>query len=298
MFDKSVKSPEDIEDADISFLTWIPEIASFNTTGKFSELIVADETNTIASDAFKSLRTIIRYAKIDGNAKVILVTSSAPSEGKSLVSLNLAGSFAQARNKTVIIDCDLRRPRIHNMVGLTRIPGFTDYLVGKCSYEDLFKKTSIEDLFVVPAGTIPPNPTELLDSKGMKSFLNRLRNDFNIVILDSPPLVTLADSIILSRIVDETVLVAMANKTDLDLVKKSVEQLKKIEEPTFIGVLLNKFNLKNNYGSYYYKYAYTYSRNGNHKNKSIFAKQKSNGKTHIDEKGNSVDIKTEDIPSN
>lgn len=266
LFDKSIKSPDDLDDFNIETLTWIPEIENIDKNDKSSELVVLNSKESVASDAFKSLRTIIRYAKVDTEAKAILITSSAPSEGKSLVSVNLAASFAQTKQKTVIIDCDLRKPRVHSMLGISRVPGFTDYLVAKCKYEDIIKKTSIPDLHFIPAGTIPPNPTEMLDSKGMRTFMKRIRSEFDLIIIDSPPLVTLADSIILSRLVDETVLVVMANQTNIDLIQKSVEQLKRIEEPTFIGVLLNKFNLKNNYGSYYYKYAYTYSRNGSDKN--------------------------------
>ena len=261
--DKTIKTPDEIEDSNLTLLGWIPKIENFGTNGSFSEFIVANRQDTISNDAFKSLRTIIRYSNVDGEAKAILITSSAPSEGKSLISLNLAGSFAQVRKRTIIIDCDLRKPRLHNMLKQQRIPGFTDYLVGKATKEEIVRKTEVDGLDFITAGTIPPNPTEMLDSRGMKSFMKNLRKEYDIIIIDSPPLITLADSIILSRLVDETILVALANSTDSELLKKSVERLSSIENSTFIGVLLNRFNLRKNYGSYYYKYAYSYSHNGN-----------------------------------
>jgi polysaccharide biosynthesis transport protein len=281
MLDSSIKNPDDLETANIEYLTWIPLIENFSKNGNQSELLITNEVDTVALDAFNSLRTLIRYSNVSTPSKVILLTSSVPSEGKSFVSLNLARSFAMAKNKTLIIDCDLRKPRVHKMLGIKRFPGFTDYLVEQREYEDLFneqnvgtqhfnnilKKTDIEKLYLVTAGTIPPNPTEILDSMEMKSLLEQLKNIFDVIIIDSPPLLTFADSIILSRIVDRTILVAEANNTEMELVKKSVNQLKKFETKSFIGVLLNKFDLKNYYGSYYYNYAYNYSENGKKKKK-------------------------------
>ena len=263
--DKSVKTPEDIENREMELLGWIPEITEFNEE-PFKELIVMKKNDNVSTDSFKSIRTILRYSKVDKNSKTILVTSSAPSEGKSLVSVNLAGSYALSRNKTVILDCDLRKPRIHNIFNEQRVPGFTDYLVGKNQFEEIIRRTPINDLFFISAGTIPPNPTEILDSRGMVSFLSRLSKDFDTIIIDSPPLTTLADSLILSNLVDETILVARAYSTEIELLKKSVATLKKLEKPTFSGVLLNGFNLTKNYGSYYYKYSYSYNQNNSNSN--------------------------------
>ena len=261
-FDKTVKTPEDIEELHINLLGWIPQIEEFGTNGSFSEFFVANNTNTISSDSFKFLRTTMNYSETEGNAKVLLITSSAPSEGKSVISSNLAGSYAIAKKKTLIIDCDLRKPRAHTIFNKKRVPGLVDYLYGKATYEDIISLTDVKGLSLIPVGTIPQNPTEFLDSSGMKSFLNRVRQEYEIIIIDSPPLTTLADAVILSRLVDETIIVATSNVTDTELLQKSVEQLKRIEGSTFKGVLLNKFNLKKNYGSYYYKYASHYAREG------------------------------------
>ena len=263
--DKTVKTPEDIEDMNINVLGWIPQIEDFGSNGKFSEFFIANNANTISTDSFKFLRTTISYSNKEGIARTLLITSSAPSEGKSIVSSNLAGSYAIAKKKTLLIDCDLRKPRVHTIFNKKRVPGLVDYLYGKATYEDIISLTEVKGLSIIPVGTIPQNPTEFLDSSGMKSFLNRVKQEFEVVILDSPPLTTLADAVILSRLVDDTILVASANTTDAELLKKSVSQLKRIEGSTFKGVILNKFNLKKNYGSYYYKYASHYSREAPHK---------------------------------
>ena len=267
-FDKRVKSPEDIEEKNINLLGWVPKVATMNSNGnKGQGLIIANKSDSVASEAFKAIRTRIRYSMVEGEAKTVLITSSAPGEGKSTISVNLAGSFALANKKTVIIDCDLRKPRVHSIFNEKRFPGFTDYFIGRATFEEIERKTDVENLTLITAGTIPPNPSEILDSRGMKSFLRKLSNEYDIVIVDSPPVLTVTDAEILSRIVDETILVVSANSTDTDLMNKSVSLLKQGENSSFVGALLNNFEVQNSYGSYY-KYAYTYARNGQTKNKS------------------------------
>ncbi len=262
-FDKRVKTPEDIEEKNINLLGWVPRVSmtSVNGSKKGTEFIVANKADSVASEAFKAIRTRIRYSMVEGEAKTILITSSAPGEGKSTISVNLAGSFALANKRTVIIDCDLRKPRVHNIFNEKRFPGFTDYFIGRATLEEIERKTDIDNLSLITAGTIPPNPSEILDSRGMKSFLNKLANEYDVVIVDSPPVLTVTDAEILSRLVDETILVVSANSTDSDLMNKSVTLLKNGDNSSFVGALLNKFDVQNSYGSYY-KYAYTYARNG------------------------------------
>jgi polysaccharide biosynthesis transport protein len=267
-FDKRVKSPEDIEDKNINLLGWVPKVSAISTNGKKgTEFIVANKSDSVASEAFKAIRTRIRYSMVEGEAKTILITSSAPGEGKSTISVNLAGSFALANKRTVIIDCDLRKPRVHNIFNEKRFPGFTDYFIGRATFEEIERKTDVENLSLITAGTIPPNPSEILDSRGMKSFIKKLANEYDVVIVDSPPVLTVTDAEILSRIVDETILVVSANSTDTELMNKSVALLKNGEDSSFVGALLNNFDVQNSYGSYY-KYAYTYARNGQAKSKS------------------------------
>ncbi len=265
-FDRRIKTPEDIEEKNINLLGWIPKVNMAATAGKNGkEFLISDRADSVASEAFKAIRTRIKYSMVDGEAKTILITSSAPGEGKSTIAVNLAGSFAISNKKTVILDCDLRKPRIHSIFNEKRFPGFTDYFVGRATFEEIERKTDLENLSFITAGTIPPNPSEILDSRGMKSFLKKLSSEFDIIIVDSPPILTVTDAEILSRIVDETILVVSANATDSDLMSKSISVLKSGESNSFIGALLNNFEMQNSYGSYY-KYAYIYARNGQNQN--------------------------------
>lgn len=279
-FDRRIKTPEDIEEKNINLIGWVPKVKTISgeANKKGKEFIISDSADSVASEAFKAIRTRIRYSMIDGEAKSILITSSAPGEGKSTIAVNLAGSFALANKRTVILDCDLRKPRVHSIFNEKRFPGFTDYFIGRATFEEIERKTIVENLSMITAGTIPPNPSEILDSRGMKSFLKKLSNEFDIIIVDSPPILTVTDAEILSKLVDETILVVSANSTDSDLMTKSVALLKSGQESSFIGALLNNFELQNSYGSYY-KYAYIYARNGQNQNGKAKVKMKSESGT-------------------
>ncbi|PID59011.1 MAG: hypothetical protein CR986_07350 [Ignavibacteriae bacterium] len=262
-FDKAIKSPEDIEERNINLIGWVPKVVSIDSENRQrgEGFIISNKADSVASEAFKAIRTRIRYSMVEGEAKRILITSSTPGEGKSTMAVNLAGSFAIANKKTVIIDCDLRKPRIHGIFNEKRFPGFTDYFIGRATLEEIKRKTSTENLTIITAGTIPPNPSEILDSKGMAALLEKLASDFDIVIIDSPPVLTVTDAEILSRIVDETILVVSANTTDVDMMTKAVSLLKSGDKNSFVGAILNRFEVQNSYGSYY-RYAYTYARGG------------------------------------
>ncbi len=259
-FDNTIKTPDDIQNKNINVLAWIPNIGGIDErVNKEFEFIVARRPDAIPSEAFRALRTRIQFSKLGKDKiKTILVTSSAPREGKTTVSVNLGGSFALANKKVVILDADLRKPRVHNVFKVKRFPGFTDYFFGQVSYEEIIRKSEMDNLYYITAGTIPPNPSEILGSPEMEEFLNKLRNEFDIVILDSPPVIAVTDSEILSRLVDASILVVSANNTEIDLMQKSVELLSH-DGGSFIGVLLNRFSYKSGYGSYY-KYYYYYSR--------------------------------------
>jgi capsular exopolysaccharide synthesis family protein len=268
-FDNTIKTPEDIQNNNMNVLAWVPQIEATQDSKEF-EFIVARKPDSIHSEAFRALRTRIQFSKLqDNQAKTILVTSSAPREGKTTVAVNVAGSFAQANKRTIVIDCDLRKPRMHNVFKIQRFPGFSDYFFGQASLEEIIHHTELPNLSFITAGTIPPNPSEILGSEQMKSFLEKLKQDYDQIIIDSPPIIAVTDSEILSRLVDATILVVAANQTEIELMRKSTELLTH-EENTLIGVVLNKFSYKSGYGSYY-KYYYYYSQHGGNgatKNKS------------------------------
>lgn len=258
--DKSIKSPDELESKGASVLSWIPKIDTVSKNGSATpEFIVGNKSNSAASEAFKALRTRIQFSKLESEQlKTILVTSSIPVEGKTIVSSNLAGSFAQAGKKVLIMDCDLRKPRIHTMFDSDKFPGLSDYLFSNVTLEDITKRTPMDNLYYITSGTIPPNPSELLGSVQMKQFINKLKEIYDIVIVDSPPFITVTDSEILYNITDGTVLVCQANKTPAEAFWKTYDRLSKKYPHHLLGCVLNNFNFKSSYG-YYYNYYYYYS---------------------------------------
>lgn len=258
--DKSIKSPEELESKGASVLSWIPRIEAMGKNGQSTpEFIVGNKSNSAVSEAFKALRTRIQFSKLESEQlKTILVTSSIPFEGKTIVASNLAGSFAQAGKKVLILDCDLRKPRVHNVFETDKFPGVSDYLFTNVTLEDITRRTPMDNLYFITSGTIPPNPSELLGSVQMKQFINKLKEIYDIVIIDSPPFITVTDSEILYNITDGTVLVCQANKTPADAFWKTYERLSKKYPHHLLGCVLNNFNFKSSYG-YYYNYYYYYS---------------------------------------
>jgi tyrosine-protein kinase Etk/Wzc len=257
-FDNTVKTPEDITQRNINFLAWIPQIegASSNGTNEF-EFIVHKKPDSVVSEAFKALRTRIQFSKVEADEiKTILVTSSTASEGKTMICSNLAGTFAHSDKKTLIIDCDLRKPRIHNFFNINRYPGLIDYLFDRVNFDEIVRHTEMKNLDVITAGTIPPNPSEMIESKKMKNFLEDMKSKYDCILVDSPPLIAVTDSEILARLVDASILVVSSNTTEVDLMERSIQLLSQ-ENVSFIGTVLNNFVFKSSYG-YYYKYYYYY----------------------------------------
>ena len=190
--------------------------------------------------------------------KTILVTSSAPQEGKTTIAVNLAGSFANSKKNVLLIDCDLRKPSMHKIFGRERIPGLIDFLIGNEKLEDVLAHSEVPNLSYLTAGTIPPNPAEMLDSQEMRNFLKKIRTEYDLIVLDSPPVIAVTDSEILTSMVDGTILVVSADNTEIEMMERSVELIKR-ENTNFLGTVLNNFSYKSGYGSYY-KYYYYYSR--------------------------------------
>ena len=271
-FNDTVKSPHDIQNKNIKILTWIPEFEKNGKKGtKKHEFIILDKPDASSSEAFRALRARLQFSKIAAPIKTILVTSSAEAEGKTVVALNLAGSFAKTNKKTVLIDCDLRKPRIHRIFGMNKNPGLVNYLFNQNLLEDIiWQSESVDNLYYINSGSIPPDPAEVLESNAMKNFLEEMRKRFDVIILDSAPIIAVIDSEILAKMVDGTILVVSADRTDTELMVDAVELLKKDSAP-FLGTVLNNFKYKNGYG-YYYKYYYNYEsdrKSGKGKKKNV-----------------------------
>jgi capsular exopolysaccharide synthesis family protein len=259
-FDDTIKSPEDIEKNNISFLSWVPHFRANSKSPDFNQDLVAlYEQDSPVTESFKAIRARIQHSRIDSDSpKIILVTSPAENEGKTFVSLNLAGSYAQSGKRTLIIDSDLRRPRIHSLMDVNKKPGLTDYIAGKAKLDEIIRKIRLNNLNYITSGTVPSNPTEVLESKAMKDFLQEIKEFFEVVIIDSPPIIAVIDSEILAKQADGTILVISADKTENKLMRDAIDLIKSINV-SFLGTVLNNFKYKSGYG-YYYKYYYNYSR--------------------------------------
>lgn len=219
-------------------------------------LITYNNPKSPISEAYRVLRTNIQYASVDDPVKVIVVTSSGPGEGKSTTAANLAVTFSQMGSKVLLIDADLRKPRIHKIFGLQNQKGLTNFLAARDDYKNYIRNILLSDLNIITAGAIPPNPSELLSSKAMKQFVAQVRNDYDIVLIDAPPVGTVTDAAVISAIVDGTIIVAASGNVEEDSLVRTKELLSKVNA-NIIGVVLNKLD-KNSKGNYYYYYYYYY----------------------------------------
>lgn len=265
-FDRTIKTPEQIEKRGFTVLSAIPVIEiEAKVDGKqlkkdegrniAAHLITHLSPKSPVAEAYRVLRTGIQFAKLDRKIKSVVVASSAPKEGKSTTSSNLAITMAKADLKTVLLDTDLRRPVLHRVFGVKREPGLTDYLFGRAEIDEIFKQTEVENLYLVPCGIVPPNPSELLGSEKMKEFIEYLKSNYDMVIFDTPPLVAVTDALILANQVDGVLLVASAGKTEIDVIDKAREMVHRVGG-NIIGVLLNNFDASATYGTYYRYYRY------------------------------------------
>lgn len=213
-------------------------------------LVVEKKPKSIAAEAYRSLRTNIQYSSIDKKYKVIVVTSSEPGEGKSTTSGNLALALAQAENKVLLIDCDMRKPSIHKRFKISNIEGLSDLLINKLSMDEVSVKFN-DSLTIVTSGNIPPNPSEMLASKTMEKYIQEMRECFDYVVIDTPPIQAVTDAQILSTKADGTLLVVRAEKTKKESVASSINLIKKVNG-TVIGTVLNGVDNKRNKYYYYY----------------------------------------------
>lgn len=206
----------------------------------------------LISEAFKTLRTNIQFSSLDKKVKTIMITSSCPGEGKTTTSCNLAIATAQAGNKTLLLDCDLRNPKLHRVFSLPNTFGLTDALIGAEGLKNIYQESDVENLYILPSGTKPPNPSELLSSDKMKNYLETLKEVFDYIIIDTPPIVLVTDAQVVSRYVDGTLLVIAAGEVDRNTVLKAKELLEKVNSK-ILGVVLNKYDVKRRdfYGNYY-----------------------------------------------
>ena len=268
--DTSIKSVEALERRGLSILGIIADMhhekgslirkevprPSKGGTDFRRRLITYEDPKSPVSESYRSLRTNVSYASADKKIKSLLISSPQPGEGKSTTTANLAIAFAQLRKRTLLVDADLRKPVQHNVFGVPRGPGLAEYLVGEIDDIDaIINPTKVENLFLLTAGGIPPNPSELLGSSRMGELVKYLEANWDIVLFDSPPIVAVTDASMISGEIDAIALVVKAGQTEKAAVDRAMDTIANIKAP-FIGVILNGANQQSLGGKYSYYYSY------------------------------------------
>ena len=272
--DNTLKTPDDLEKRlDVTFLGLLPEIAEEDLDGKPAkgrrkkarriktelapELLVHERPASGVAEAARSLRTNLMFMNPDKPYRRILVTSAAPAEGKTTVAVSVAVSLAQGGQRVCIIDCDLRRPRLHRIFDRAGDIGLMNVILGEATVEEVAKPTIVPNLYCIPCGPIPPNSADVVASEKFKHLLDEVGEHFDRIVLDSPPVVAVTDSAILSTLVDGVLLVVRAFKTTFGLSRSGLRTLRDVDAP-IAGAVLNAVNLdRHEYGYqryYYYRH--------------------------------------------
>jgi capsular exopolysaccharide synthesis family protein len=248
-FDDSVKNKETLEKvAGVSTLGLIPKVP-----GK-SDLVTIANPTAPAAEAFRLLRTSVKFLAVDRQVRVVQITSPSSGEGKTLVATNLAVAFAQAGDRVVIVGADLRRPRMEEVLDVPLTPGLTAVLIGDITLPQAIQSAaSVPNLSVLPAGYPPPNPSELLSGERARRLIDVLGQTYDVVIIDCPPVLPVTDSLVLARMADTTLLVTSANKTSKRSLTRAVELLRQVDAP-LVGTVLNSLSADDTFGGEAYRY--------------------------------------------
>lgn len=217
-------------------------------------LITLEQTKSAISEAYRTLRTNVQFTSVDSETKRIMVTSAGPQEGKSTTVANLAVSMAQAGKSVLVIDADLRNPTQHKLFGLDNWEGLSVALVqdhGYRDYRDYVRETAVPGIMLLTGGPIPPNPAELVGSKRMKHLIEELSAQFDLVLIDTPPVIAVTDAAILAQEVDGVILVLAAGEVHKEYAQRAKEMLDKVGAK-ILGAVLNKADLKTSEHYYYY----------------------------------------------
>jgi len=265
-FDTSIKTKEDVETAlGAPFLGFVPVIgngrASKAGPSLHSDRLLLEHPRSGAAEAFRTIRTSLAFARAGGECRQFVVTSPLPSEGKTLVSVNLAVALAKAGKRVLLVDADLRRPRVHSVFGLAQAPGLTNLLAGDETYrlKEVTRTVEIPNLFVVTSGPLPPNPSELLGGPRMSAILAEASGAFDYLIFDTPPAVNVTDAAVLGQQVKAAVLVVRSFQTDRMVAARACEIIAS-SGAELLGVVLNRVDVSHR-GYRYYGY-YRYAREG------------------------------------
>jgi capsular exopolysaccharide synthesis family protein len=239
-FDNTLRGPEEVERyLHLDLLAAVPRYEQDNVL--------------LVTEAYQSLRTALIFGRKDERGQVVLITGTAPQEGKTTTLVNVSRLLAGSGETTVVLDCDLRRAQLHHRLALSREPGFTDLFTRHDDLE-LIQATRVPNLFAITAGPAPPNPPAVLARKQVADLLERLRDRYDWILIDSPPLASVTDALLLARHADMVVMVVQHNKVDKKVVKRNVNALRKATD-NLLGVVLNAVDVRaKGYGYYYYQH--------------------------------------------
>ena len=254
--DNTIRGQEHVERLGLPFLGIIPRVPLKD--GQAAHLVVHEQPKSTVAECCRTIRTNLLFMSPDHPIRTILVTSAAPKEGKTTTSIDLAIAMADSGNRVLLIDADMRRPRIHKAFELPNGAGLSSLILGEGNMEDTILSTGVPNLSAVTCGPIPPSPSELLHSAGFTALLGRLSQQFDRIIIDSPPVAAVSDALIIATQVDGAVLVVKAGKTTREAVQRAARSLGDVKA-RILGAILNDIDMQDSrYGGYYYAYGQYY----------------------------------------
>jgi capsular exopolysaccharide synthesis family protein len=268
----SIRTPEDLDKNGYHTLTTVAsmnrELKKVSKNGKITKsgkildanLIMLSDPLSPSAETFRLLRTKLKFAQVDKKFRSLIITSSGPGEGKTTVAANMAISYAQAGERILLIDCDLRKPSLASKLNQLAKPGLTEVLVNELSFYEAVQPTVVENLDFLASGRVPANPAELIGSNSMKSLVGMLSDRYRIILFDSPPVLAASDPLVLSTVADAIILVAASGHTKMKELNFARSNILSVSS-SITGVVLNFFDYRKAYGS---SYAYQYHRYGSY----------------------------------
>jgi succinoglycan biosynthesis transport protein ExoP len=257
--DNTVKSPDDVEARlRLPVLGIVPLL---DAKGESIEEIIVKEPQSVYAESYKTIRTAILLSSAARPPQNIHITSMGPGEGKTATSVNLAFTIARSGYSVLLVDGDLRKPRVHSIFRLNNLSGLSTYLAGATSDVETVFKRPLTNLCVIPSGPVPPNPSELLGSQKMQELIQILNEKFDVIVWDSPPLMTVTDSLILSKLLDVSIVVVRAGKTTYEMIDRGLKLMKGRREgdvgSRVLGFVVNGLDIEKG-DQYYYQYLHYY----------------------------------------
>ena len=280
--DNTIKNPDDLKEiTTVPLLGSIMKFGEGDSGGKNKELITHVTPKANISEAFRTIRTNVFFTSFDTPKRLIGVTSALPGEGKTLFAANLAVSVTQADKKVLLVDTDMRRPRLHRLFDQKRSPGLSNVMMAddiEESLRDAIRTLPIPGLDIICSGDIPHNPNEMLGSQKMQTIIDTLSGRYDYIFFDGPPVLSVSDAVVLSHRLDGMIFVVSAEKTEKEAL---IQALETMPEGKMLGLALNKVNVSSNgyYYRYYYQYYYSYGDQGQGKEKK--RKKVKSSKKHI-----------------